>query len=50
MAFSFTLSDMIPAAPQQICDAWLSSRGHTNMTGSTATRSAMKQYFGGGDK
>jgi len=36
MAFSFTLTDMIPAAPQQIYDAWLSSRGHTRMMGSTA--------------
>ena len=36
MPFSFTLTDVIPATPQQIYDAWLSSRGHTKMTGSTA--------------
>ena len=36
MAFSFTLTDTVPATPQQIYDAWLSSRGHTKMTGSTA--------------
>jgi len=36
MAFSFTLTDLIPATPQQIYDAWLSSRGHAKMTGSAA--------------
>jgi activator of HSP90 ATPase len=36
MPFSFTLTDVIPATPQQIYDAWLDSRGHTKMTGSAA--------------
>jgi activator of HSP90 ATPase len=36
MPFSFTLTDLIPATPQQIYDAWLDSRGHTKMTGSAA--------------
>ena len=36
MPFSFTLTDIIPATPQQIYDAWLDSRGHTKMTGSAA--------------
>src|ERR1700722_3078229 len=29
MAFAFTLTDIIPATPGQIYDAWLHSRGHT---------------------
>lgn len=40
MAFSFTLTDTIPATPRQIYDAWLDSRGHTAMTGSAAEASA----------
>jgi activator of HSP90 ATPase len=36
MAFAFTLTDIIPATPGQIYDAWLDSRGHTAMTGSAA--------------
>jgi uncharacterized protein YndB with AHSA1/START domain len=36
MAFSFTLTDVIPAAPGQIYDAWLDNGGHTAMTGSAA--------------
>ncbi len=36
MPFSFTLTDIIPATPQQIYDTWLDSRGHTKMTGSAA--------------
>jgi uncharacterized protein YndB with AHSA1/START domain len=36
MPFSFTLTDIIPATPQQIYEAWLDSRGHTKMTGSAA--------------
>jgi uncharacterized protein YndB with AHSA1/START domain len=36
MPFSFTLTGIIPATPQQIYDAWLDSRGHTKMTGSAA--------------
>ena len=33
MAFEFTVSDVIPASPQEIYDAWLSSRGHAQITG-----------------
>ena len=40
MAFSFTLTDSIPATPRQIYDVWLDSRGHTAMTGSAAEASA----------
>jgi uncharacterized protein YndB with AHSA1/START domain len=40
MSYSFTLTDIIPAPPAAIYDAWLSSRAHTDMTGSKATQSA----------
>jgi len=40
MPFRFTVSDVIPASPQQIYDAWLDSRGHSRMTGSEAHMSA----------
>jgi activator of HSP90 ATPase len=33
---SFTLSAIIPATPKQIFEAWLSSEGHSRMTGSQA--------------
>ena len=33
MSFDFAVSDIIPATPQQIYDAWLDSRGHAQMTG-----------------
>lgn len=33
---SFTLSTTLPAKPEQIYNAWLSSEGHTQMTGSPA--------------
>ncbi len=33
MSFAFTVSDIIPAAPQAIYDAWLDSAGHAAMTG-----------------
>jgi activator of HSP90 ATPase len=33
VAFAFTVSDIIPAGPQQIYDAWLSSDGHAQITG-----------------
>jgi activator of HSP90 ATPase len=42
MAFSFTLSDIIPATPQQVYDAWLDTRGHTRMTGSAAKTKPME--------
>jgi activator of HSP90 ATPase len=40
MPFSFTLTDTIPAKPEQIYQAWLDSRGHTAMTGSAAEAAA----------
>jgi activator of HSP90 ATPase len=33
---SFTISTSIPAAPERIYEAWLSSEGHSQMTGSQA--------------
>ena len=51
MPFSFTLTDVIPATPQQIYDTWLDSRGHTKMTGSAArakpTQGAAFSAWGG---
>src|SRR5271169_236396 len=37
MPFEFTLTDTIPATPQQVYEAWLDSAGHTAMTGGGAT-------------
>ena len=39
MSYSFTLTDIIPAPPAAVYDAWLHSRGHTEMTGNKATQS-----------
>ena len=39
MGLEFEISQLIPATPQEIYDAWLSSEGHTQMTGSPATAS-----------
>ena len=36
MPYTYTLAAIIPASPRAIYDAWLDSRGHTKMTGSTA--------------
>lgn len=36
MPYEFTLSVKLPAAPQIVFDAWLSSEGHTAMTGGVA--------------
>ena len=36
MENKFTISDIIPAIPEQIYKAWLSTDGHTKMTGSPA--------------
>ena len=36
MAQAFELADVVPAAPQVVYDAWMSSAGHTAMTGSPA--------------
>jgi len=33
MSWDFKVSDVIPAAPQAIYDAWLDSQGHAGMTG-----------------
>jgi len=44
MPFGFTLTDTIPATPQQIYDAWLDGDGHSAMTGGGATAS---QVVGG---
>ncbi|MFT6716206.1 MAG: activator of HSP90 ATPase [Saprospiraceae bacterium] len=35
----FTTTSTIPASPQEIYEAWLSSKGHTQMTGGAATAS-----------
>ena len=40
MTFAFTLTEVIPATPQEIYDAWLDTGGHTKMTGSEAHASA----------
>jgi activator of HSP90 ATPase len=37
MAYDFELSDVLPATPQAIYEAWMSSEGHTGMTGAEAT-------------
>jgi activator of HSP90 ATPase len=37
MAYDFELSDVLPATPQAIFEAWMSSEGHTAMTGSETT-------------
>ena len=36
MANGFELSDVIPTTPKVVYDAWMSSTGHTAMTGSPA--------------
>ena len=36
MTIEFKVSDIIPATPSVIYDAWLSSEGHSQMTGSAA--------------
>jgi uncharacterized protein YndB with AHSA1/START domain len=40
MSYDFTLTDVIPASPQAIYDAWLDSRGHSQMTGGEAEMSS----------
>lgn len=43
MTFDFTVTDIIPARPKEIYDAWLDSRGHAKMTGGQpATISALE--------
>lgn len=36
MSYEFTLTDLIPATPEAVYDAWLDSDGHTRMTGGKA--------------
>ena len=36
MAYQFTVSDVIPATPMAVYDAWMSNDGHTGMTGAGA--------------
>lgn len=38
MPFDFSVSDVIPAAPQEIYDAWLDSNGHARITGGQPAR------------
>jgi activator of HSP90 ATPase len=40
MALEFVLSTLFPASPQKIYSTWMSSRGHSAMTGSSASISA----------
>jgi uncharacterized protein YndB with AHSA1/START domain len=40
MALEFTVSTILPANPEVVYDSWLSSDGHSRMTGSPATVSA----------
>jgi len=40
MAIEFIISALIPADPQEVYSAWLSSEGHSQMTGSPASVSA----------
>ena len=40
MTIEFTVSETIPATPQEIYDAWLDSDGHAAMTGGEAHASA----------
>ena len=43
MPFDFSLSNVIPASPQAIYDAWLSSRGHSEMTGGKPARISARE-------
>ncbi len=40
MTVAFEISEVLPATPQAIYQAWLDSKGHTLMTGSPAQASA----------
>ena len=40
MALEFTVSTLLPATPEEVYHAWLSSEGHAQMTGSPARISA----------
>lgn len=41
MGIKFEVSDLIPATPEEIYNAWLSSEGHSRMTGSPARTSTV---------
>ena len=41
MKIEFEVSDLIPATPDAIYSAWLSSDGHSEMTGSSASVSSV---------
>jgi activator of HSP90 ATPase len=43
MAFEFTVSDVIPATPQRIYEAWLSSEGHEQITGGQPARISARE-------
>ena len=36
MAYDFELSDVLPASPKAVYEAWMSTAGHTAMTGADA--------------
>ena len=40
MAIEFVVSTLLPATPEEVYNAWLSSKGHAAMTGSAASISA----------
>jgi uncharacterized protein YndB with AHSA1/START domain len=40
MAIEFVISALIPATPQEVYAAWLSSEGHSQMTGGSASITA----------
>ena len=41
MAIEFAISALFPASPEEIYNSWLSSEGHSGMTGSPASISAV---------
>ena len=41
MKIEFEVSDLIPATPDAVYSAWLSSDGHSKMTGSSASVSSV---------
>ena len=50
MPYKFTISDIIPAEPRAVYDAWLDSKAHSKMTGDKARVSArVGEAFMAGD-
>jgi uncharacterized protein YndB with AHSA1/START domain len=41
--FAFSISDIIPATPRAIYDAWLDSKGHAAMTGGHEARASSRK-------